>query len=312
MFVLLGLGAAYVHFYFGPWLAEKGFETVIQSALGEKATISRTVVHWLGRPGIEYRGFSIGGTGEDGGWLRVERIVVRPKLRSLFSKSIRWKSLDLDHPVLRLSWKGRQSPLEYLLPILSQFDRLQVRRGKIEWHDREIQDLFVSLSNLSTSGPFPLVLGGALKAGNGFPAWVSVRGLIHNLSGKWDLSSLKLSAEIEAKGLDPFWFGGHFAQYIPSELTGSRITVMAKFDGDLKGRFQSFGTLSITGSRLFEEMGRLSANFSLNWDGQELEFQKIHLKIPDLPLEARGRIYVLLPVSENKFKFVSERISRRH
>ena len=41
---------------------------------------------------------------------------------------------------------------------------------KIEWADRQIDDLYFSLRNLSGPGPFPLVLKGVIKAGATPPA----------------------------------------------------------------------------------------------------------------------------------------------
>jgi len=272
-------------------LAEKGLDNVIQLGLGDRVTVEGAVIHWLGRPGIEYRGLTIRKAGEQTGWLLIKRVVIRPELRSLFSESIRWKSLDLDHPVLRLSGGGGRFSPESLASMLSRFDHLKVKGAKIVWPDREIEELSVSLGNLSTDGPFSLVLRGAMKAGDASPARVSVRGLVHNLSKKWDPSSLRLSVEIQGEELDPFWFGRPFARYIPSGLVESRLTLTAKYDGDLRGRFQSSGTVSLIGSGLIEETGRLTADFTVNWDGQELEIQKIRLKDPSIPLEGRGRIY---------------------
>ncbi|NIO03292.1 MAG: hypothetical protein GTN74_01400 [Proteobacteria bacterium] len=285
--VFCGIGAAYIRFYLGAKLAEEGLKELIQSGYGNKATISKTVIHWLGRPRIEYRGLSIWDGGEEAVWLRVRRVIVRPKMRSVFSKSFKWESLELEDPVVELSGEGGQFRPENLLSMLPQFDRFEIRSGRVSWNDREIQDFFVSLDHLSTSGPFPFVLRGALKLGNESPAAISARGLAQRLSDEWDLSDLKLSAEIRAKGVDFVCFGEQVARLVPPQLVGSKLTVVGSFDGVIRGRFKSSGTVTITDARFLEGMERLSADYTLSWDNQELEFQRIRLKTPSIPLEGR-------------------------
>ncbi|NIQ39644.1 MAG: hypothetical protein GTN81_13785 [Proteobacteria bacterium] len=288
--VIVGVGMTYVRFQLGARLAEKGLEKTIQSGFGGKLTISRTVIHWLGRFDIEYRGVSVGREGEPEGWLRVSRIVVRPKLRSIFSKSITWKSLDLEDLELRLAGGGGPFPLDYLVSVLPQFGQLRVTGGKVELPQRVIHDLFLSLSNLSTSGPFPLVAKGTLKVDGGSAGRVSIHGLVQRLSEEWNASGLKVSAKIEGRGIDPLWFGGNDSRYFPAELVGSRLSIFAAFDGYPKGWFQTSGTVSILGSPLLEGKDSLDADFAVTWDGQDLEFQKFRLKPPFIPLEIKGRI----------------------
>ena len=289
--VFLGIGAVCLRFFLGPWLAERSLEKVIRSSLGETATVERTKIHWMGRPGIEYHGLSMRKTGAETDWVRINRIVVRPRLGSLFSRSLRWKSLELDHPVVRLSEDGRPFPPGPLGSILSQFDYLSITGGRIEWPDREIQELSVSSRRLSADGRLSVVLKGAIMVGDASPAWVSIQGLVHEPLKKWDLSNFNLSGQIEAEGLDLQWLGGLLVRDIPSELVGGRVTVAAKFDGNFNRQFQSSGTVSLAGCRLVDRLERLRADFSLTWDGQELEFEKIRLRSPSIPLEGKGRIF---------------------
>jgi hypothetical protein len=289
--VLLGVGAAYFRYFLGPRLAEQGLEGLIQSSLGGDASVGRVVIRWWGRPGIEYRALTIRRTGEQAGWFHADRIIIRPGLESLLSTPIRWKSLHLEHPVVRLSGGGGRLPSEALGSILSQFDYLEITRGEIKWSTREIQELFVSLKTLPTPGAFSLVSSGAVKVGESSPAWVSVDGVIQNLVGKRNGAGPKLSAEIEVEGLDLLLLDSNLAYHVPSSLLESRLTLAAKFDGDLPGPFESSGTVSLAGSPLGEELGGPSADFRLSWDGRELQIRKVRLKAPLFPLEGRIRLF---------------------
>lgn len=288
--LFLGLGEAYFRFYLGPKLAEQGLEKLVQASLGQTATVERAIIHWLGRPGIEYRGLTIRKAGAQTGWLSIERVLLRPRVASLFSKSIRWKRLDLHHPVVRLAGGRTTFPLESVSPLLSQFDHLRVSGGEIRWPEREIRDLSVSIRNLTIGRAFSLVSKGAITVGEAPPGRFSVDGLVRPPS-EGDGTGPRLSGEIEVEELDPLWFRDGFARFMPPGLVGSRLALTARFDGNLNGRFQSSGTVSLTGFPTGEETSRLSADFALSWNGDQLGFEEIRLRAPFLPLEGKGRVY---------------------
>jgi hypothetical protein len=288
--VLGGVAAVYVRFYLAPRLAKHGLERVILSDLGETATVDRVSIRWFGRPGIEYQGLTVQKRGEQAAWLKIDRLVLRVNLRSLLSQSIQWKTLTVEHPVVRVSGEGGHVSSEFLGSISSRFDRLHIRNGEIRWPGREVRALFASFRPLSKT-KFSLDLKGALRVGEGVPGSISVKGVMDTLSERGDWRGARLSAEIEAEGVDPLWFEGGFVPDLPTTVIGRKFTLMAKLNGDLGGRFEASGSVGMSGALIEGEGSRVDADFVLSWDGEELRFEKVRLKAPHVPLEGRGRVY---------------------
>ena len=283
------VGMVVFHFYVGPGLARQTLEMVVSSGTGERAAVDKAVVHWLGRPRIEYQGFSVRKGGEETDWIRVDRIVLTPRLSSLLSRSIRWSKLELEHPVVRLSGGSTPSEMGPLGVTFFESGRTEVRDGHIQWPDKEIDELFFSFGDVFKIGSPRVTMHGVIKERGGTPAWFSVKGRVHP-SPDEGFSRLGLSVNIEAKDFNPRWLEDYLGGFFPADLGGTRVSLRARFDGDLEGRFESSGTLDIRNCPLIEKRERLGFDYAVRSDRQTLSLDRVRFKDLEIPLEGTGRI----------------------
>jgi len=277
------------HFYVGPEIAKRTLEMVVSSGMGERAAVDRAVVHWLGRPRIEYQGFSVRKGGEEADWIRVDRIVLTPRLRSLFSRSIRWSKLELEHPVVRLSGAGAPSKMGPLGVTFFESGRTEVRDGHIQWPDMEVDELFFSFGDVLKIGSPRVTMHGVIKETGGAPAWFSLKGRVHPPPDE-DFSRLGLTVDIEAKDFDPRWLEGYLGGSLPADLSGTRVSLTARFEGDLQGRFESSGTLDIRNCPLIEKRENLAFDYAVRSDRHALSLDRVRFKDPEIPFKGTGRV----------------------
>ncbi|MBW2059402.1 MAG: AsmA-like C-terminal domain-containing protein [Deltaproteobacteria bacterium] len=288
--LLIGGATSYFRFYVAPWWAERVLQSLIQSCPGQEAAVEATTIHWLGRPAVEYRGLTIRKAGETEGWLRVEGIVLRPRLGSLLSRSIRWKALILKHPLLRIRGKEMPIPRGSLRPVLSMFEEVVVRDGRIEWSGRRIRGLSGSLRYRSEGRPLSIALEATLAVGHASAGRVFVRGRVWPLSAGTAPQEPRLWIEARAEGLDLDWFGAGLVRSLPPPILESRLALRVEFRGNPKGRFDAVGSVSLKGLSRANLADKVSARFRLVGDGREIEFQRIRLMPPLPPVEGTGRI----------------------
>jgi hypothetical protein len=291
MAAILLAALTYLRFYLGPQLAREGLKQVLGASLGEHVTVERTMIQWLGLPGIEYRGLKVRHSEEQTEWLGIDRVILRPSLKSFFSGSLRWRWLGIDRPVIRVSGREGGFSLAFLGPILSRLDRLRIRRGEIKWPGREVEDLYVSSSPGSAGGSLQFTIKGVLRIEGALPGRFSARGLARGLYQSKDASGPVVSAEINAEGINALWFGDYVGSPLPPQLLEARLGLSASFDGELRGAFHSSGIMSLTGPSLGSGIEELGVDFAADWDGRALRFQRIRLKEPFIPMEGKGRIH---------------------
>jgi hypothetical protein len=278
------------HFYVGPEIAKRTLETAVSTGLGDTASAEKAIIRWLGRPRIEYRGFSIRKSGDETDWVHAERIILTPRLSSLFSPPIRWRKLEVERPTVRLFGKKPALDTGQLGAVLSQSGRVEIRDGHIQWPDKEIEGLFVSFGDSFGIGSSRLVIHAAIREGDDPSAWVSMKGKVHRPPTGEDFSELAFAVEIEAKDLDPLWLGGDLGGYLPTGLGETRVSLAGHFRGNLSGRFASSGTMNIRGCPFVAKGENLTVDYVVHGDNQRISLEKIRLRDLGVRLEGTGQI----------------------
>ncbi|MBM4339732.1 MAG: DUF748 domain-containing protein [Deltaproteobacteria bacterium] len=320
-----------IHYLFDPDLYRNAIQRTLSSQLGREVSFGKAKIGFWGGIGIAFEDFRIKDHSQSFDLLYSPRLILTAKTLPLLKREVKWKRITFQKPVGRFSrdrngkFNFSGAPLngealkssqslrleteQKMIETLSTLfgGSLSIRSGQFSFSDEfldgppiltEIQSLELRLSEISFDKPFPFQVSGKIihskKEGK-----FSISGTIEDIPEGMDFSKGKVNVEVEAKGIEVFHFWPYLKPLVPMNKIAGILDLKGKYQGDLSGPFSA--SLKIHLKEVTYDHPKVFAYlFTPKWvnldlqakyDRQTFEIPKCSVELPEIKVNAKGRIY---------------------
>ena len=297
-------------------------EERLRGATGREVLIRGASLRFLGGIGIEFDDVVIKDWDRTSDFIRVEGLILQIRLLPLLRRQLRWKSLILERPSVRIRRsrevdfhfrpKGKgvmpKNYMEYrhVLGLLSSFSggEIWIRRGSVDFSDESlpsgstnvrIDDLYIKLQPISMDAPIPFRVRARQSNPQGPSGRVRITGELRSLPNPFEPSKIEIAAEVRAKNLNPHPFWPYYGPSLPMKRIEGLVDIHAHYEGNFMGLFRSRGQIRVKGlecdyQQAFETVLK-PREFVVDYDVRKnkgnLIVSNVSLGLPEI--EIRGR-----------------------
>jgi len=314
-----------INFLLDPNLYQNILQKSLTTSLDRDVSIGKAKITLWGGVGIAFEDFRIKDRSLAFDLLQSKRVILRLKVLPLLKREIKCKRMVIDRPTLHLirdksgqfnifsggpltDEKLKETQKKILETLTSLFGgSLSLRDGEILFSDEglglsplktEIRSFNFQLSKVSYHGAFPFrisgVIGHSQKEGE-----FSIHGTIQNIPEDLDFSKGRVEAEVKMRGIETSHFWPYFKTLLPMKTISGVLDVNAHYQGDFQGTFKTSAKIKIK-ELLFDypqvfssvlRPKRVNVEFDANCDSKNLEIPRFLIELPELSVNAKGRIY---------------------
>jgi hypothetical protein len=297
-------------------------EERLRGATGREVWIRGASLRFLGGIGIEFEDVVIKDWDGKSDFIRIEGLILQIRLLPLLRRQLRWKSLILLRPSLRVRRssevdfhfrpKGKgvtpkgQKEYRHVLGLLSTFTggEIWIRGGSVDFSDESlpsgstnvgIDDLYVELKSISVDAPVPFRVRARQPNPQGPSGRVRITGELRSLPNPFEPSKIEIAAEVRAKNLNPRPFWPYYGPSIPMKRIEGLVDIHAHYEGNFMGLFRSRGQIRVKGlefdyGQVFETVLKpreFMVDYDVRRDKRNLIVSNVSLGLPEI--EIRGR-----------------------
>lgn len=247
-------------------------EARLKGATGRDIRIRRASLRFLGGMGIEFDDLVIKDWDGKYDFFRAKGLILQMKLLPLLRRQLRWKSLILEQPSIWLRrssdgninlWAKRDGPkpkdeekYPHILSLLSSFagGDIRIRKGKAHFIDDflasgptvlGVENLYIELSSLSMDAPIPFQVQAMQPNPKGPNGRIWISGEIGPLPDTFERSKVRITAEVQAKNVNPLPFWPYYGHHTPMKCIGGFLDIYMHYEGDFSGLFRSRGEIRV-------------------------------------------------------------------
>jgi len=245
-------------------------EARLRGATGRDVRIHRASLRFLGGIGVEFEDLVIKDWDGKSDFIHTERVILQMKLLPLLRRELRWKSLILQRPSVRLR-RSREGKLNFwaerngskptgereyphVLRLLSSFTggEIRVRKGSVHFFDDfvppgpttvGIEDVYIEFKSISMDAPIPFTVRARQSNPKGPSGRVGITGELHPLPDPLEPSKIRFGAQVRAKNLNPSPFWPYYGSHTPMKGIEGFLDIRARYEGDFSGLFRSWGQI---------------------------------------------------------------------
>lgn len=297
-------------------------EAQLRGVTGREVWIRGASLRFLGGIGIEFEDLVIEDRDGRSDFIRIEGLILQIRLLPLLRRQLRWKSLILERPSVRLRRshpvdfhfrpKGKgltpegQKEYSHVLGLLSSFTggEIWIRGGSIRFSDDSlpsgptdvrIDDLYIELKSISVDAPIPFRARARQSNPKGPSGRLRITGELRSLPNPFEPSKIEIAAEVRAKNLNPRPFWPYYGPAVPMRRIEGLVDIHAHYEGNLMGLFRSRGQIRLKGlefdyRQAFETVLKpreFVVDYDVRRDKRNLIVSNISLGLPEI--EIRGR-----------------------
>ena len=300
-------------------------EARLREATDRDVRIGRTSLRFLGGFGIEFEDVVITDRNGNSDFIRIEGLILQVRLLPLMRRQLRWKSLILDRPSVRLRRslkvdfhfrpKGKDLPstgqkgYTHVLGLLSSFTggEIWIRKGSVHFSDDSlrsgspnvrIDDVYVKLQPISVDAPIPFRLRARQRNPKGPTGRVRITGELRSLPNPFEPSKIQIAAEVRAKNLNPRPFWPYYGPSLPMKRIEGLVDIHADYEGDFLGLFRSRGQIRVKGlefdyRRAFETVLKpreFVVDYDVRKNRRSLIVSNVSFQLPEIEIRGKGSL----------------------
>jgi hypothetical protein len=314
-----------INYLLDPNIYRNILQKSLTTALDREVSIGKAKIYLWGGVGISFEDFRIEDRSRAFDLLQSKRLILRVKLLPLLKREFKWKRIIVVQPTFHLvrdkngqfnifsgspltGGKAKETEKKILEALTSLFGgSLAFRDGEIFFSDEgvnqsplktEIRSFNFEVSKVSYREAFPFRINGTIihsKKDGQF----SIKGTIQNIPEDLDFSKGRIQAEVKIKGIETFHFWPYLKTLLPMKMISGVLDLNADFQGDFQGAFKTsakikFEELLFDYPKVFSSVLTpkwVNIDFEAAYDLRNLNIPRFSIKLPELWVKARARIY---------------------
>ena len=318
------IGYLFIHYFLDPTLYKRVLEDSLTRELHRKVTIGRAKFTLWGGIGIAFEDVRVKDRSLALDLLQSKRLILNLRILPLLKGEVKWTRIILDQPTFHflrdktgrfnisdgsLTVKRFQTLQRKTLQTVSTLfgGSLTLRNGKILFSDEyigadllvtEIRSFNLRLSEVSHQKAFPFHLSGKISHSKKEGRF-SIVGTIQNIPEDLDLSRGKVDAKVEVKGIETLHFWPYLKTFLPIETISGSLDLNAHCQGTFRGTFKAAAKLRLQElvfdyPKVFAYVLKpkwVTIDLTVDYDLEDLRVPLISIKLPELSVEAKGKIY---------------------
>lgn len=318
------LGYLFIHYFLDPALYKKVLEDSLTRELHREVTIGKSKFNLWGGVGMAFEDIRVKDRSRALDLLQSKRLILNLKILPLLKGEVKWMRIILDQPTFHLFrdktgrfniFDGSLTTKRFqtlqrrtILTLSSLFGgSLTLRNGNILFSDEyiepfplvtEIRSVNLQLSEVSHQKPFPFRLSGKIGHSREEGRF-SITGTIQNIPEDMDLSKGKVDVKVDIKGIETVHFWPYLKTFLPMETISGSLDLNAHCQGTFRGSFKVAAKLRLQElvfdyPKVFAYVLKpnwVTIDFTVDYDLKDLRVPLISIKLPELSVEAKGKIY---------------------
>ncbi len=298
-------------------------EARLREATDRDVRIGRASLRFLGGIGIEFEDVVI--TDRDGksDFVRIEGLILQVRLLPLLRRQLRWKSLILERPSVRLRRsrqvdfhfrpKGKgltlkgQKGYRHVLGLLTSFTggEIWIRKGSVHFSEDSlpsgstnlrVDDVYLKLQPISVDAPIPFRGRARQFNPEGSNGQIRITGELRSLPNPFEPSKIEIAAEVRAKNLNPRPFWPYYGPSLPMKRIEGLVDIHADYEGNFMGLFRSWGQVRVKGLEVdfrqaFETVLKpreLVVDYDVRRNKRSLIVPSVSFQLPEVEIRGRG------------------------
>jgi uncharacterized protein involved in outer membrane biogenesis len=313
-----------INYLINPALYRNVLQKSLTMTIGREVSIGRARINLWGGAGIAFEDFRVKDRSQAFDLLQCKRLILKAKIFPFLKREVKWKRIVLDQPAIHvikdkngrlnildgpLTPEGVKASQQKVVQTLSTLlgASLTIREGEIFFSDESLSDsplvteirrFNLQFSNASDRNLFLFRLNGKIihsqKEGH-----FSIVGSLENIFENLDLSSGKVNAKVEARGMEIFHFWPYLKTLLPMKTISGTFDLSARYRGDFRGAFKTsakikFKEVTFDYPQVFSYLLKpkwINIDFDADFDLKNLKVPRLFIEMPEIWVKANGKIY---------------------
>lgn len=314
-----------IHYLLDPNMGRVLLQKALTTTLGSEVSIGKARIYWWKGIGVTFEDLKIEDPSQTYDLLKVHRLILGLKLFPLLKGELKWKRVILERPSLRLI-RGKRGQVNILperdlndgemkeiqkkiLNVIASFSggALTIHHGEVSFTDEsldgapiktEISSFNLDLPKISEGEPFSFKVSGKIVHSKRESPF-SIEGRIQSLLEDLDLLKGMAEVKVKVKDLDTLHFWPYLKSLVPMRAISGRLDLEAYYQGNFQGTFRSTAKIKLR-DLLFDypqvffsviKSPWINIDVKTHYDSKNLNIQQLSIELPELQVQARGRIY---------------------